>query len=154
MAVFWSALAALVTMTLTRRRADALVMALLVFSHWMLDVLVHRPDLPLLVSDQGTKMGLGLWNSLFTTLVLELGSFAAGILIYVRSSSVRPSKAFWTLIGFLVVIYGLNVFGPPPPPNATPAMIAGPALALWLLVFWGHKADGYRGDSVMTSRKP
>jgi hypothetical protein len=54
------------------------VVGLLVGSHWFLDLVVHRPDLPLL-GDGGLKVGFGLWDSVAGTLVVELGMLAGGL---------------------------------------------------------------------------
>jgi membrane-bound metal-dependent hydrolase YbcI (DUF457 family) len=134
----WSVLFALACWKLGRRAA--LVMGLLVFSHWVLDAIAHRPDLPLWPGS-GTMVGFGLWNSVAATLVLECALFAAGISIYLRSAGKAP-LAFWTLIGFFVLAYLAAAFGPPPP-GAT--AVAWSALALWLLPVWGWWIDRHRG---------
>jgi hypothetical protein len=109
----------------------ALVMGLLVLSHWGLDALSHRPDLPLWPGSD-TLVGLGLWNSVAGTLVVESALFAAGIAIYARSGA-RTGIAFWALIGFFALAYLGAAFGPPPPSAQT---IAWSAIALWLLPLW------------------
>ena len=129
-AAAWSVLFGLACWKLGRRAA--LSMGLLVFSHWLLDAIAHRPDLPLWPGS-GTLIGLGLWNSVAGTLVLECALFAAGIAIYARSGA-RTGIAFWALIGFLVLAYLGAAFGPPPP--SVPAL-AWSAIALWLLPVWG-----------------
>jgi len=129
-AITWSALFALACWRLGRRAA--LVMGLLVFSHWVLDALSHRPDLPLWPGSH-TMIGLGLWNSVTGTLAVEGALFAAGVTIYLRKSA-KSALAFWLLIGFIVLAYLGAAFGPPPP---SAAAVAGSALALWLLPVWG-----------------
>lgn len=129
-AIAWSALFGLACWKLGRRAA--LVMALLVFSHWALDALSHRPDLPLWPGS-GTMIGLGLWNSVPGTLLVESALFAAGVAIYLRNAA-KVALAFWLLIAFFVVAYLGAAFGPPPP---SAAAVAGSALALWLLPVWG-----------------
>ncbi len=122
---------------------EALVIALLVLSHWVLDVLTHRPDMPLTIGGTG-KLGLGLWNSIPGTLLVELGMYAAGIAVYFNSTKAndRTGKvAAWSLIGFLTVVYAANVFGPPPP-SGTAVAVAGEAI--WLLVAWAWWADRHR----------
>jgi hypothetical protein len=75
----------------------AFVLALLVVSHWVLDVIVHRPDMPLFPG--GPKFGLGLWNSIPATLAVEVPMFLAGVWIYTRVTHPRdrigkPAAAF------------------------------------------------------------
>lgn len=113
-----------------------------VLSHWILDFLTHRPDLPLFFGDE--KFGLGLWNSLWGTFFVEVGIFIFGIVIYLKSSPLQNRKRkiiFWSMISFLSIIYLGNIFGPKPSVDTPAAAIAGPALAMWLIVFWGYYAD-------------
>jgi len=87
----------------------------LVVSHWLLDFVTHRPDLPLWPGSG--RVGLGLWNSVPGTLVLEIGLFVLGILIYLRTTRARDAVgrfALWGLIGSLAVIHAGNLLGPPP----------------------------------------
>ena len=67
---------------LQRDRAAAIVVGLVVLSHWVLDFIVHRPDLPL-IPDR-FKVGLGLWNFVLGTIALELAMFIAGLVLYLR----------------------------------------------------------------------
>ena len=127
-ALAWSALFALVFLRLGKREAAAL--GVLVFSHWVLDALSHRPDLPLWPG--GPMIGLGLWNSVPATIAVELAMFAVGVALYARGR--RPPLAFWCLIGFLLIAYFANAFGPPPPgvtAIAVVGLLSGPVLGLW-----------------------
>jgi hypothetical protein len=120
-----------------RRGRAALLLAAGVVSHWVLDVISHRPDMPVLPS--GPYVGLGLWNSVPATLAVELTMFAAGLTLYVRSGAAgRRRASFWLLVVFLLVVYAGASFGPPPPDTRT---LAWSALALWLLVPWAWWAD-------------
>jgi membrane-bound metal-dependent hydrolase YbcI (DUF457 family) len=121
----------------------ALVIAGVVVSHWVLDWVTHRPDLPL-VPGAGPRLGLGLWNSVAATLVVELLLFAAGVALYARSTRPRDRTGRWAwlgLVGFLLAIHVANAFGPPPP-SMTGVAVGG--LAIWLLVWWGAWADAHR----------
>lgn len=138
-ALAWSALASLVALALRRTRREALVVGALVAGHWLLDFFSHRPDLPL--APGGDKVGLGLWHSVPATLAVEVAMFAAGLWIYVRSGGPPRRVAGWALFAFLAAIYLLNAFGPTPPIDTAPAALAGPALALWILVGWAWWAD-------------
>ena len=118
-------------------------LALLVVSHWLLDYVTHRPDLPITISG-ADRVGLGLWNSIPGTLAVEFAVFALGLAVYLRQTRPRDrvgSIGLWSLVGFLLVVYLVSSFGPPPP---TPAAIAWSAESLWLLVIWGYWIDNHR----------
>ena len=138
----WGLLFAAVYALVRRYRAGAVVAGLAVVSHWVLDLVVHRPDLPILFS--GPKVGLGLWNSLPGTLVVELAMFGGGLAIYLSRTRPRDrtgSIALWLLVGFLAAVYLANLLGPPPPDIRSVA-IAGQAQ--WLLIAWGYWIDRHR----------
>jgi len=122
--------------------AAALTLALLVVSHWVLDYITHRPDLPLTIG--GPRVGLGLWNSVPGTLAAELAVFGAGLALYLRSTIARDrigSIGLWTLVAFLLAVYLASSFGPPPP---SASAVAWSAQAMWLLVLWGYWVDAHR----------
>jgi len=139
----WSVLFGVVYYLLRRSSRGAWVVGAGVISHWVLDVIVHRPDLPL-VPGGAVRVGLGLWNSVPATLVLEFGLLLLGLLVYTRATAPvdRTGRfALWALIGLLIVIYLANLFGPPPPSS----MVIGYAgLAGWLFVPWGYWIDRHR----------
>jgi membrane-bound metal-dependent hydrolase YbcI (DUF457 family) len=142
MALVWSALFA-ADLWFRKQHRAALVVAALVFSHWVLDFITHRPDLPL-SPHRDTYFGLGLWNSIAGTLVVELSLFIAGIYIYTRTTEPRDRTgtwSFWSLIAFLVLVYVANLLGPPPP---SPTAIAVSALALYLFIPWGGWIERHR----------
>jgi hypothetical protein len=124
-------------------RREALVLALLVLSHWLLDALVHRPDLPLTPFGEA-RVGLGLWNSMAATLWVELTIFLGGGWIYARATRARDAAGrwgFWGLMVFLLLIQAANLLGDPPP-SAT--AIAWVGQAQWLLVLWAFWLDRHR----------
>jgi membrane-bound metal-dependent hydrolase YbcI (DUF457 family) len=121
----------------------AIWLGVLVCSHWILDLITHRPDLPLLFNNE-TMVGMGLWNSLIATIIVEGSIFAAGIYFYMKvtSSNNRTGTiALWSLIGFLAIIYISNLFGPPPPSEG-PIGIIG--LSQWLIIAWAYWIDKNR----------
>ena len=128
----------------------ATVLAAVVLSHWVLDVVAHRPDMPVTLHG-GVRLGLGLWNSVPATLLVESLMFAAGVFIYVKTTRAldRVGRvSLWVLIAFLVAVYASAVFGPPPPSKiAVP--IAG--LAMWLLVAWAYWVDRHRQPVLSVS---
>jgi hypothetical protein len=123
-----------------RNTRVALMLAAGVLSHWCLDVLSHRPDVPVL--PHGPYLGLGLWNSVPATLVVELVMFGAGLWLYVASGGNGGRRiSFWLLMGVLLVAYLGAAFGPPPPDVR---ILAIASLAGWLFVpwlWWADRAD-------------
>jgi hypothetical protein len=127
---------------LCKNARNAIVAGACVPTHWVLDWIAHRPDLPLYPGS--AKYGLGMWNSLPLTIAVELILFATGIALYFRGTRAKDSMghwAPWTLIIFLVVAYFGSVFGPPPP---SIPVLAVSCLALWLTVPWAAWADRHR----------
>ena len=140
----WGLLSGALYFVLRRARFSAFVtVTLLVISHWVLDYVTHRPDMPL-TPWGNDRLGLGLWNSIPGTLGIELLIFAAGLALYLRQTMSRDrigSIGLWGLVAFLLVVYLASAFGPPPP-NAI--AVAWSAEAMWLLVFWGYWVDKHR----------
>jgi hypothetical protein len=113
----WGLLFAAAWWIARRGLVAAAVLAVLVVSHWFLDFLMHRPDLPLTIVSQ-QKFGLGLWNHVPATFAVEFAFFAAGVYIYARTTEARDrtgSLAFWALVLFLAVVEVANLLGPVPP---------------------------------------
>ncbi len=139
----WAVLLAGLHFLLVRERRSAVVLALLVLSHWLLDLLVHRPDLPLWPWG-GAMAGLRLWSSLPLTLALEVPLFVLGVWLYARSTRPLDGAGRWGLVGlvlFLFVIYAGNVLGSPPP---SVTAIAWVGQLQWLLVLWAYWVDQHR----------
>jgi len=125
------------------RMSVAVTLALLVVSHWVLDFISHRPDLPLTLRGP-TRVGLELWSSIPGTLAVEGLIFAGGIAVYTRATVARDrigTIGLWSLVVVLAVLYLVSSFGPPPP---TAAVAAWSAEAMWLLVVWAYWVDGHR----------
>lgn len=143
----WAALAAAIGWFLAgpaaaRRVRLAWALALAVLSHFVLDLLVHVPDLPLL-GGESAKIGLGLWRHMPAALALELLLAAAALAIYLRS--VRPSRGKgWLVAGVVAVAATLTAVGPFLPGEPPPArMLAASSLAtLIVVVVLGFVADG------------
>jgi hypothetical protein len=112
----WDAAFAALHFWRRRRLVDATVLALLVVSHWLLDFVSHRPDLPLWPG--GPRLGLGLWNSVPATLAVELVLFGAGLWLAASATRARDGLGRWgwaSLVLLLLLIYAANVTSPPPP---------------------------------------
>ena len=143
MVVAWSALFGIAYRTLARDARAAWVVGALVVSHWLLDALMHRPDLPLWPGP-GPLIGLGAWDSLPLALALELPLFAVGVALYARATVARDAIGRWGLVGLvacLALIHAGNLTGEPPP---SVAAIAWVGQAQWLLVLWGYWIDRHR----------
>lgn len=90
------------------------------------------------------RLGLGLWNSVPATVMVESLLFVSGVCVYAWASSARDRvgrSGLWGLVGFLSVMYIANVAGPPPPSSAA---VVWAAQAMWLLVAWGYWVDRHR----------
>jgi hypothetical protein len=116
-------------------------------THWLLDYFAHRPDMPLYPGG-GPKLGLGMWNSVPLTLLVEYGMLIAGVVIYLTATRPKVGRdggrrnyAFWSLIIFLALVYPASLFGPPPP---SVQALAISALAIWLTIPWAAAADRRR----------
>jgi hypothetical protein len=129
-AVLWS-LGAFVCYRLavsTGSKTAALVVAAGVFSHWVLDFLVHRPDLPLY--DNTAKVGLGLWNLAVLAFGLEVIVLFGGMWLYFQTGA--PRRAATVTFGMLMVgIQAYVFFGPPPVSDKAAAATALVAYALF-----------------------
>jgi hypothetical protein len=125
-----------------------------VASHWILDALTHTPDLPL-APGSGILVGMGLWNSPVTTVVVEGFMFAVGIGLYLRSTKPADKTgvvSFWLLIAILIITYLASITGPPPP---SVSALGWAALSGFLIVFWGYWIDRHRDPkNSLSSHKP
>lgn len=139
----WSVLLAGAYYAQRRSKAGAIAVALLVASHWFLDFLTHRPDLPLTpVGD--TRVGLGLWNSLPATILVEVPLFLAGCWLYATATRALDAVGRWGfagLVAFLLLVHVGNLAGDPPP---SAVAIAWVGHAQWLLVLWAFWIDRHR----------
>jgi len=139
----WALLVGGLYWTVRRHARGAWVLGAAVVSHWILDLIVHQPDLPI-IPGGGPRVGLGIWNSLAATLAIELGLLALGVAAYLSATRSRDAVgryAFWALVIVLAGIYLASAFGPPPPDVRS---LAATGLAGWLLVLWGYWIDRHR----------
>ena len=122
-------------------------------SHWLLDALSHRPDLPLYPGSP-TYIGLGLWNSRLGTVIVESAIFAFGARVYARTARPRDPfgfLAFRMFVALLLLIYILNLFGPPPP---SVKAVAWGSLSLWVFVVMAYWLDRHRLVGLPPPRLP
>lgn len=126
-----------------QKSKGALIMGIAVLSHFLLDLLVHRPDLPLTFGANSPKLGLGLWNYPAAAYLLESAIFLVGVWIYLKSTTASGKLGKYGMPIFallLLVANMLNLFGPPPP---NVQMVAASGLVLYFLLagaaFWLDK---------------
>jgi len=149
--LLWSALLAGLYALLTHSgKKAAVVIALVVFSHWCLDYLSHTTDMPLTFNDT-QHVGLGLWNHPYLAVPVELLIFAAGFWLYMhytRALDKKGSYGAWGLAIFLLTIHLANTFGPPPP---SVTAVAWSAQAMWLIVAYGFWLDRHRKPAIKST---
>ena len=141
MLVVWGVLVGGAYRGIAGGRRSFIVLAALVLSHWVLDWVTHRPDMPLY--PDGPKYGLSLWNSLGGTVVVEVLLFAAGLFLYFRATRPRNRVGRWALLALavtLVAIYFGDMFSGAVPPSVTAIGVAGLAGGA-LLTAWAWWAD-------------
>ncbi len=142
-ALAWGAALGLLYAAVQRYPRGGWFVAIAVASHWVLDVVSHRPDMPL-APGLHTYIGLGLWYSVPATIIVELALFAAGVYLYTRTTIAKDRTgryAFWGLVLFLAIVYVLDLTSPPPPSDRA---VAWGALLAWLFVPWGYWIDRHR----------
>jgi hypothetical protein len=148
----WGALLGLIYFAIRRDARSALLVGGLVPTHWVLDFIAHRPDLP--IYPGGPKYGLGMWNSVPVTISVEYVLFAAGIALYVSATRAKDrtgNLAFWSLVGLLGVIFATSFSGPPP---SSVQALAWSAPGFWLTVPWAAWADRHRHVGSGKSETP
>lgn len=151
--IIWGLLFGLTHYLIFKNIKSALLLGSLVISHWILDLLTHRPDLPLGLAEQ-TKVGLGLWNNKLATIIAEVLIFIAGSYLYITTTKAKNKTGKWSLIFlllFLVLIYFMNAFGDPPP-NAEAIGYVG--LLQWIFIAWGYWTDANRTSDTTNSTLP
>jgi hypothetical protein len=143
MSVVWGGLAGLMTWRLAGHRRAALLVGLVVVSHWLLDCLTHVPDLPLWPG--GPMAGLGLWNSIPGTFAVEGLMSGAAAAIYSRALPARDRAgrwAFWLLVATVGAIWASGPLSPPPP--SIGAVIVVNLVLAPILLAWAAWIDRHR----------
>jgi hypothetical protein len=143
MTTVWGALGAALGRVRGWDRRTQVLVALTVLSHWVLDVVSHRPDVPLWPG-RSPLLGLGLWNSIPATYVVEGGLFLGGIVLYVRATRAADrigSIGFWLFVGLSGFMWAGTPWTEPPP---TPRALALFGLGAWMFPIWAGWADRHR----------
>ena len=142
MLIVWGALFGWACQRIVPGRYIFAMMFGLVVSHWVLDVLVHRPDMPIYPGD-GRKFGLGLWNHPVPEKALEIVMYVLGLWVYLRAT--RPLDAIgrwglWSIAAFLFIGF---LAADTPPPSVTALWITALLLG-GLTIAWAWWADKHR----------
>ena len=113
----WALVFAGIYFAARRDSRGAWVIFAAVLSHWVLDVISHRPDMPL-APGIDTRFGLGLWNSRAATFIVEGALWLSAIVVYVRATRPRDragAYGFWPAIVILTALWLVSLRGDPPP---------------------------------------
>lgn len=122
-------------------RAGAFMLAGAVFSHWVLDFIVHRPDLPLY--DNTAKVGLGLWNVPAVALGLEVALLFGGMYLYFRSAGTARRALIVAFAVGMLAIQAYVFFGPPPASDTAAATTALICYAVFAAIIgWLERRPG------------
>ncbi len=116
MDAMWAALLAAAYFLRKREAGAAWIVFLAVLSHWLLDFVSHRPDMPMAPGAR-RLFGLGLWTSVPATLIVEGGLWLLAVMLYAHTA--RPKGrawgwAFWSGVVVLTLMWCSNIAGPPP----------------------------------------
>jgi len=136
--LFWSLIFGSIYFLIKKDLKTSIWLGVLVLSHWILDFITHRPDLPLLIGSNSPMVGLGIWNSVIATILIEGGIFILGVYLFIKITKARNKigfYSFWSLIIFLILIYVMNLLGPPP---ESVDAIGYVGLSQWLIIAWGY----------------
>jgi membrane-bound metal-dependent hydrolase YbcI (DUF457 family) len=144
MCVVWATAFAVIYHRITHYRPGAVAVWIGVLSHWLLDWITHRPDMPLYPG--GARYGLGLWNSIPGTMAVEIAMLAVGILLYVQATRPRDRIGTYALLAYVILLLVLYIgdrFSSAPPTVKEiiwSGIIAEIILLLWAWWFDRHRA--------------
>jgi len=133
MTIVWAVLISAIYWVPRHDTRATLLLGLAVLSHWVLDFVSHRPDMPVTLHGP-THLGLGLWNSISATILVEGALFAGGVWLYLDVSRARDKVGKYglsALIALMTIIWLASIFGPPPPSASAVGWVD---LAQWLLI--------------------
>lgn len=141
LSLLWSLLFGGIYWLIKKDLSTAIIMGICVTSHWVLDLIVHFPDLPVYPGNS-PLLGFGLWSSTFMSNIIEGAILILGIVLYLKATIARNKTGtivFWVLIALLIFTHLSSIFAPAPP--SVPAL-AWSAQLQWIfiiLAFWTDK---------------
>ena len=148
----WGGLLGGVYWLLRRDPAGAWILVALVVSHWVLDVITHRPDMQL-APGVDARFGLALWNSRLATFVVEGALWGAALVVYARTTRARRRAGvygFWIVVAVLSVLWVSSLSGDPPPSLRALAIVN--TIFLTVLLMWAEWIERSRPATI--SRAP
>jgi len=151
MDVVWAGLFAGIYFFRSRSARAAWIIVAAVLSHWLLDFISHRPDMPL-TPRVHKYFGLGLWNSVAATAIVEGTMWFAAIFLYARATHARGRAGvygLWIPLGLLTLLWATSLDGAPAP-NVGIVKIVNVVL-ISLSLAWTYWMDRARVDKVLES---
>ena len=142
-ALIWSVAFGVIYFLVKKDAKSAVVLAICVLSHWILDLVVHFQDLPLFPG-KSPMVGFGLWSSTIGTTIAEAAVFTLGLFIYLNKTVAKNAKGrivLWILVGLLILAHVSSMYTPPPPNENA---LAWSAQFQWLFVILAYWADANR----------
>lgn len=146
MVIAWALLVAGAYFVSQKDRTAALVLFFGVISHWVLDWIAHRPDMP--IGFSGPKVGLGLWNYPLAAFSVEAAMLAAGAFLYVSSTRPRSQRGKISLAILLAVLFAFNAGAYFAPPPGDIRFMAAGNLSLFILLWVCWRIDRAREPAV------
>jgi len=143
MGIVWGAVFALIYWLIKKDKRGAIILGICVVSHWLLDLIVHAPDLPLVPGDS-PKLGLGLWNNPLATAIVEGLIFTAGLVLYLKATRARNNTGKWSLWLLVILLVVNQVAGALSPMPSSAHAIGWAAQYQWIFVFLGYWVDRNR----------
>jgi hypothetical protein len=141
--IAWATAFALVYYLIAHYWPGTLAIWIGVVSHWVLDWITHRPDMPLYPG--GAHYGFGLWNSIAGTMIVEISMLVIGVWLYVRATRARDRIGHYAFFAYLILLLALYVgdrFSPPP--SSVSEIIWPGIIAEFILLAWAWWFDRHR----------
>jgi hypothetical protein len=150
--VAWSVAFGLIYFAIRRDRRGSWVLGACVLSHWILDAISHGPDMPV-VPGLSVYVGLGLWNSITATVVVEGAMFLIGVVLYARTTVAKDrtgTYAFWAFIAFLALVYAGNAVNREPASESAMGIVGLAAVIIVLWAYWFDRHRRFRTENPVT----
>jgi membrane-bound metal-dependent hydrolase YbcI (DUF457 family) len=145
MGLIWGLVVGLIYWLVKKDSRGATVVGLGVISHWFLDLIVHVADLPFTPWGE-TKVGLGLWNHVAVTLLIEGLIFFVGIFFYTSATKAKNrigSWGFWSLVT-LLILFTISSLVSPPPSGSLMSMFISFSILMTIIIALAYWVDANR----------